>query len=95
MLLMTQDKLIGLRDPKKGIRPLCIGKLEDSYVISSESCAINAIGGEFIRDVEPGEMVVVDKDGLKEFKICRKRQEEVYVLLNIYILQDQIVILTI
>ncbi|WP_374048593.1 amidophosphoribosyltransferase [Clostridium cochlearium] len=83
MLLMTQDKLIGLRDPK-GIRPLCIGKLEDSYVISSESCAINAIGGEFIRDVEPGEMVVVDKDGLKSLRFAEKTRGSICAFEYIY-----------
>ncbi|BDR76183.1 amidophosphoribosyltransferase [Clostridium tetani] len=83
MLLMTQDKLIGLRDPK-GIRPLCIGKLDDNYVISSESCAINAIGGEFIRDVEPGEMVVVDKDGLKSLRFAERTKGSICAFEYIY-----------
>ncbi|RXM58523.1 amidophosphoribosyltransferase [Clostridium tetani] len=83
MLLMTQDKLIGLRDPK-GIRPLCIGKLDDNYVISSESCAINAIGGEFIRDVEPGEMVIVDKGGLKSLRFAEKTKGSICAFEYIY-----------
>ncbi len=64
ILLLLKDKLIGARDPK-GIRPLCIGKLGDSYILSSESCTIDILGGEFIRDVRPGEIIVVDKQGLK------------------------------
>ena len=83
MLLMTQDKLIGLRDPN-GIRPLCIGKLDDSYVLASESCAINAIGGEFIRDVEPGEMVVIDKDGLKSLRFAERTKGGICAFEYIY-----------
>lgn len=83
MLLMTRDKLIGLRDPK-GIRPLCIGKLKDSYVLASESCAINAIGGEFIRDVEPGEMVVINKDGLKSLRFAERTKGSICAFEYIY-----------
>jgi len=66
VLVLTRDKLIGFRDPF-GIRPLSIGRLNGShYVIASETCAFNTIGAEFIREVEPGEMVVIDEDGLSE-----------------------------
>ena len=61
--VMTPNKLIAVRDPK-GFRPLCIGKLKDAYIISSESCAIDAVGGEFIRDVAPGEVVVIMQDDM-------------------------------
>jgi len=64
IVILTNDKLIGFRDPH-GIRPLCIGKLDDSYILCSESCALDAIGAELVRDVEPGEIVIIDKDGLK------------------------------
>jgi len=63
LLLMAKDRLIGLRDPK-GIRPLCIGKLGEHYVLSSESCAFSVIGAQYIRDVYPGEIVTIDKNGL-------------------------------
>lgn len=63
LVILTPKKLIGIRDPY-GIRPLCIGKLENSYVLASESCAFDAIGAEFIRDVNPGEIVIIDEDGL-------------------------------
>lgn len=64
LVIMTKDKLIGVRDPH-GIRPLCIGKLDDAYILSSESCALDAVGANFVRDVKPGEIVVIDKDGIK------------------------------
>ncbi|WP_085829278.1 amidophosphoribosyltransferase [Clostridium massiliodielmoense] len=67
IVILTEDKLIGVRDPN-GIRPLCIGKIENNYVICSESCALHCIGAEFIRDVEPGEMVIVDENGLRSTK---------------------------
>lgn len=67
LLVMSPRKLIAARDPL-GIRPLCIGKIEDGYVFASESCALDAAGAEFVRDVEPGEIVVADENGLRSIK---------------------------
>lgn len=67
MVIMTKDKLIGIRDPH-GIRPLCLGKIEEGYVLSSESCALDSVGAELVRDIEPGEIVVIDGDGIKSIK---------------------------
>ena len=64
MVIMTRDKLIGLRDPQ-GVRPLCMGVLDGAYVLASESCALNTVGAVFERDIEPGEMVVVDSRGVR------------------------------
>lgn len=64
LVITIGDKLIGVRDPN-GIRPLCIGKTEDGYVLSSESCVFPLLGAELVRDVEPGEMVVVEDGELK------------------------------
>jgi len=64
IVIMTPNKLIGMRDPD-GIRPLCIGKLENSYVLASESCALDAIGAELVRDVKPGEIVQISEEGIK------------------------------
>jgi amidophosphoribosyltransferase len=64
LVVMTEDCLIGIRDPY-GLRPLCLGKSEDGYVLASESCALDIIGAGFVRDVEPGEIVIIDKDGLR------------------------------
>ena len=64
LCIMTENLLIGVRDPN-GIRPLCLGRTGEGYVFTSESCAIDSVNGQFIRDVEPGEIVVVNKDGIK------------------------------
>lgn len=67
MVMMAPSRLIGVRDPR-GFRPLCIGKLGENYIITSESCVFDSLGGEFVRDVEPGEMVVIDDDGVHSYK---------------------------
>lgn len=71
IVILSKDKLIGVRD-NNGIRPLCIGKVKNSYILASESCALDAIGGEFVRDVKPGEIVVIDKDGIKSINPSEK-----------------------
>ncbi|MAP36615.1 MAG: amidophosphoribosyltransferase [Chloroflexi bacterium] len=64
LVIMTVDKLVGIRDPL-GVRPLCIGRLNGGWVLASESCALDHIGADYVREVEPGEAVVIDDDGLK------------------------------
>ncbi len=64
LVVMTKDTLLGIRDPL-GVRPLCIGKLNDGWVIASETCALDHIGATFVREVEPGEAVMVDENGLR------------------------------
>ena len=66
IVMMSPSKLIGVRDPQ-GIRPLCIGKIGDNYILTSESCVFDSLGGEFIRDVMPGEMIVIDEDGMHSY----------------------------
>jgi amidophosphoribosyltransferase len=63
LVIMTEKELIGVRDPH-GFRPLCIGKKDDAYVLSSESTALDLIQAKFIRDVEPGEIVIINEEGL-------------------------------
>lgn len=63
MVIMSHDKLIGVRDPY-GLKPLVLGAIKDIYILSSETCAFDTIGAEFIRDIEPGEMVVIDENGV-------------------------------
>lgn len=67
LVIMSPRKLIGIRDPK-GFRPLCLGKLKNSYVIASETAALDVIRADFVRDIQPGEMVVISKEGLKSIK---------------------------
>ncbi|MCI9273508.1 MAG: amidophosphoribosyltransferase [Clostridiales bacterium] len=66
LVLMSPSKLIGARDPH-GFRPLSIGKMGDSYMLASETCAFDSLGAEFIRDVKPGEVVVIDENGLHSY----------------------------
>lgn len=68
LVIMSPRKLIGARDPY-GFKPLCIGKKDHAYILASESCALDTIGAEFVRDVEPGEVVSITKDG-----ICSNRE---------------------
>jgi len=63
MLFQTPGKLIAVRDPR-GFRPLCLGQLGDAFVLASETCAFDLIGATYLRDVDPGEILVVDADGL-------------------------------
>ena len=67
-VICAPSRLIGFRD-MHGFRPLCIGKLKNSWIFTSESCVIDSLGGEFVRDVEPGEMVVVDEEGFHSYKL--------------------------
>lgn len=71
-VIMTEDKLIGIRDPH-GIRPLSLGLLDGCYVLASETCAFDTIGAEFIRDIDPGEMVVIDDKGLHSRRFSPER----------------------
>jgi amidophosphoribosyltransferase len=67
LVLTTKDKVIGVRDPY-GFRPLCLGKLNGSLVLASETCALDLVQAEYLRDVEPGEIVVLDENGLTSYK---------------------------
>lgn len=67
LLVMSPQKLIAARDPN-GFRPLCIGKINDAVVFASETCALDAVGAEFLRDVEPSEIVAVGPHGMKSMK---------------------------
>jgi len=66
LMLLTEQEMVAVRDPH-GFRPLAIGRLDNAYVFASETCAFDLIGAKYVRDVEPGEMVVVSPDGLKSF----------------------------
>ena len=74
LLIMSPRKLIAARDPL-GLKPMCLGKTENGYVIASESCALDAVSAEFIRDIEPGEILTISKHGLESDRtMCRKER---------------------
>lgn len=74
-LIMTANRIYACRD-KYGLRPLSIGKLGDGYVVSSETCAFDVLGAEFVRDVEPGEIVTIDAQGIRscDYSMYKRRQ---------------------
>jgi len=67
LVLMTEDTLFGVRDPL-GVRPLCIGILDGGWVLASESCALDHIGAQFLREIDPGEVVVINSAGMKSYR---------------------------
>ncbi|MDR0569564.1 MAG: amidophosphoribosyltransferase [Spirochaetaceae bacterium] len=83
LAVLTDDALIGIRDPN-GIRPLCLGSLEDGWILASESCAISAVGGTFVRDIEPGEMVIVSKAQVLSFSFSEKTRRSVCAFEYVY-----------
>ena len=83
LVLMTNKKLIGIRDPF-GIRPLVIGKLKDSYILASESCALDIVGAKFVREVDNGEIVVIENKVLKSIKPFPKQKARPDIFEYIY-----------
>ena len=83
LVIMSPRKLIGARDPY-GLKPLCLGKRDNAYVLASESCALTSVGAEFIRDIEPGEIVTITKNGLKSSKLTEKKKHAHCVFEYIY-----------
>ena len=76
LVVMSPRKLMGARDPY-GFKPLCIGKRDNAYILASETCALDTIGAEFIRDVEPGEIVTITKEGIHSDKsMCLPKEQE-------------------
>lgn len=67
LLFLSDEQLVGVRDPH-GFRPLILGKLKDSFVLASETCALDLIEAEYVREIEPGELVVIDDKGLQSFR---------------------------
>lgn len=81
--IMTENSLMGLRD-SNGIRPLAIGRLGDAWVLSSESCAFDTIGAEMVREVNPGELVVIDANGLRAVQAVPAKRRALCVFEYIY-----------
>ena len=84
LVVSSPRKMIGARDPF-GLRPLCIGKRDNTYFLASESCAIAAVDAEFIRDVRPGEIVSITKDGItSDMSMALPKEKEADASLNIF-----------
>jgi amidophosphoribosyltransferase len=79
LVIMTENELIGVRDPH-GFRPLCIGKIDDAWVLASETCALDLIHAKFVRDVEPGEIVVINKDGLSSVQAFPEHERRAFCI---------------
>ena len=80
LLVMTERELIGARDPH-GFRPLCIGRMDNgAYVLSSETCALDLIQAQFVRDVEPGEIVIIDDNGLRSIQAFPEQEKRSFCI---------------
>ncbi|MEE1002118.1 MAG: amidophosphoribosyltransferase [Acutalibacteraceae bacterium] len=93
LVIMSPSKLIAVRD-ENGFRPLCYGQTEDgSYVVASETCALDAVGAKFVRDIEPGEIVVFDKNGIRSIKDhCEKVKPTICIFEYLYFARPDSVI---
>jgi amidophosphoribosyltransferase len=83
VVALTKDALIGVRDPM-GVRPLVLGRIDGAYIMTSETCALDIIGAEFIRDIDPGEIVIVDHDGIRSIKPFTKEVKKLCIFEYIY-----------
>ena len=83
LCVMTQNCLIGARDPN-GIRPLCLGKLSGGWVLASESCAVDAMGADFVRDIHPGKIVIINDDGVLSFEFGEKTSKRSCIFEYVY-----------
>ena len=83
LVLMTENELLAARDPY-GFRPLCLGKLDGAYIIASETCVMDLIEAEFIREVEPGELILINENGMQSFFPFKKVESKYCVFEHIY-----------
>ncbi len=83
LVALTSDSLIGVRDAH-GVRPLVLGKLDEAHILASESCALDIIGADFLRDVEAGELVVINNDGILSYRPFKKAPSRLCIFEHIY-----------
>jgi amidophosphoribosyltransferase len=91
LAVLTGDAMVGARDPN-GIRPLCLGKIDGGWVLASESCAVDAVGGKFVRDLEPGELVIISREGVLPFSFSEKTRRAVCAFEYVYFARPDSVI---
>ena len=83
IVAMTRTKLIGVRDPL-GVRPLVLGRVADGWALSSETCALDIIGAELVREIEPGEMVVINDDGIESYRPFQQARPRFCIFEHVY-----------
>ena len=83
MLFLTPHELIAIRDPR-GFRPLALGRLDDAWVVASETCAFDLIDAKYVRDVEPGEMIVINEEGLRSSHPLAKEKHSMCIFEHVY-----------
>lgn len=91
LVVMTEKCLIGARDPN-GIRPLCLGTVDDGWILASESCAIDAVNGTYVRDIQPGEIVIINEDGVLSFEFGERTSKRTCVFEYVYFARPDSVI---
>ncbi|MDR1949598.1 MAG: amidophosphoribosyltransferase [Spirochaetaceae bacterium] len=96
LVVLTDDALVGARDPN-GIRPLCLGKFGGNaaapgWILASESCAIDSVGGEFVRDIEPGEIIIINREQVLSFSFSEKTRRAVCAFEYVYFARPDSVI---
>ncbi len=79
LVILTENELIGVRDPH-GFRPLCLGQVGDGWVLSSETCALDLIHAKFVRDIAPGEIVIINQDGVKSIQAFPEQQRRAFCI---------------
>ena len=84
MITLTKNKLIAFRDTF-GFRPLVLGQLNDSYIVCSETCALDTVGAKFIREIAPGEIIVIDEKGIQVVGKVKSHPKKLSVFLNMFI----------
>ncbi|RAE44091.1 amidophosphoribosyltransferase, partial [Burkholderia multivorans] len=95
LVFMDENTLYAARDPQ-GVRPLSLGRLSTGWVVASETAALDIVGASHVRDVEPGELIAIDEDGLRSFRFAEEKQarcvfEYVYLARPDSVLDGQIV----
>ena len=91
LLILTRDEIFAIRDPR-GFRPLALGRLGDAWVVGSETCAFDLIGAEYIRDVEPGEMLRISKSGVESIHFAPEKQHQYCIFEHVYFARPDSVI---
>src|ERR1700688_4346600 len=83
LLVLTRDEIYAIRDPR-GFRPLCLGRLGDSWLVASETCAFDLLGAEYVREVEPGEMIRISKSGLESIHFAPVKPRQQCIFEHVY-----------